>query len=71
MTMQSKRIEVKLLPGVNLLVIRKKENDRFFYSNDTTFAINIKALSYLLSFLVKGGFLSPKVLEGILEEYYE
>ncbi len=64
------KIEIQHLPGVNTLIIKKKAEDRFFSSNNTTLVINLQALSYLISVLVKRNILSPKVLEGILEEYY-
>lgn len=64
------KIRIQHLPGVNTLIIKKTPDDRFFSSNDTTLVINLKALSYLISVLVKKNILSPKVLEGILEEYY-
>lgn len=64
------KIKIQFLPGINTLIIKKKAKDRFFSSNDTTLAINLRALSYLISVLVKKNILSPKVLEGILEEYY-
>ena len=64
------KIEIQYLPGVNTLIIKKEANDRFFSSNSTTLVINLQSLSYLISVLVKKNILNPKVLEGILEEYY-
>ena len=63
-------IEITFLPGVNYLIFKKDARDRFFISNNRTLGISVLALSHLISFLVKKEFLSPKVLEGILEEYY-
>lgn len=63
------KIEITKLPAVNLLKIKKDVKDGFFYANDTTIVITIPAFAYLISFLVKSGFMSHKVLEGILEEY--
>lgn len=65
-----KDIAIKFLAGINMIIITREPTDRFFYSNHTSFAINIQSFSYLISFLVKHGIISPKVLEGILEEYY-
>jgi len=65
-----KKIKIKYLPGINYLKIEKESGDTFFYSNDTEITISIYNLSRLLNFLVKSGFLSYKIFEGILEEYH-
>ena len=71
MTENMQSIRITHLPGINYLVISKKSSaDSFFYSNDSTFVIPISRLSQLLYYMVFSGFLSPKVLEEILEEYY-
>jgi hypothetical protein len=70
-TTQTARIRVKLIPVINTLVIEKlSSKDKFFFTNDRSIAISVSSLSYLLLFLVQNGYVSPKVLEGILEEYY-
>jgi len=65
-----RKIAVKYLPGINYLKIEKEPGDTFYYSNDTEITISIYNLVRLLNFLVKRGFLSHKILEGILEEYH-
>lgn len=70
MTEKAQSIRITKLPGINYLVVSKLNPiDSFFYSNDTTFVIPIQNLSQLLYYMVLKGFLSPKVLEGILEDY--
>jgi hypothetical protein len=65
------RISITHLPGINYIVVKKgSSKDTFFYSNDYSFAMPIQRLSAILKHMVLSGFVSPKVLEGILEEYY-
>lgn len=63
-------VKVTKLNDLNTLVIRK-EGGRFFISTDNSIIISITNLSYLLKFLVFSGMISPKVLEGVLSEYYD
>ena len=71
MTDEAQSVRITHLPGINHIIISKKNpTDSFFYSNDTKFVIPVVRLSQLLSHMVRAGFVSPKVLEGILEEYY-
>ena len=40
-----------------------------FISSNSGFVISIQTLAHIINYLVKNGIMSPKVLEGILEEY--
>lgn len=53
-----------------LLVIQRDAKSDFFITTTDSLIIPLFNLSALIKFLVFRGFLSPKVLEGILEEYY-
>lgn len=45
-------------------------DDRSLIASNSGFVINIETLAFLINYLVKHNIMSPKVLEGILEEYY-
>lgn len=45
------------------------ENDVHFISSNSGFVISIQTLAHIINYLVQNGIMSPKVLEGILEEY--
>lgn len=64
------RIKVTQIPQLNTLVIRQYEGRDFFISVPDSIIITVCNLAHLLTFLVMNGYLSHKVLEGILEEYY-
>jgi len=70
-TIQNSRLKIKKIPGIDYLVIEKlSSKDGFFYTSDRAFTMAVSSFSYLLLFLVMNEYVSPKVLEGILEEYY-
>ena len=45
------------------------EGDRSFIASSNGFVVSISTLAHIIDYLVKNGIMSPKVLEGILEEY--
>jgi hypothetical protein len=65
------KLTVTKLPVPNLLVIKQTDGNDFFLSGDNVLIISIPSLSFLLKFLVTHGFMSEKVLEGILAEVKE
>jgi hypothetical protein len=70
-TTPQSRLKIKKIPGINYLVIEKlSPKDGFFYTSDRAITMAVSSFSYLLLFLVMNEYVSPKVLEGILEEYY-
>jgi hypothetical protein len=63
------KLQISKIPGLNTLVIRQAD-DTFFVSNRDSIVISVQTLSWIISFLIKEGFMSYRVLEGILEEYH-
>jgi hypothetical protein len=64
------KIEITKLDVINTLIIKRSKGCRFFYSTNDSLMISIPSLASLLKFLVMNEFISHKVLEGILEEFY-
>jgi len=54
---------------MNIVVIRQSDG-HFFVSTKDSIVIDIFGLSSILKFMLFSDMLSPKVLEGILEEYH-
>lgn len=68
---ENSRVRVSKLAGVDLLVVEKlSKRDSLFYTNEKAIAISTANFSRLLLFLVINEYISPNILEGILEEYY-
>lgn len=65
------RVMITRLNDLNTLVIKKSNDSNFFISTKNSFIISIPNLAYLIKYLLFSKLLSPKVLEGILSEYYE
>jgi hypothetical protein len=63
------RLLVQKIVNLNSLVLRQEGGNSFFIAADNSIIISIKTLSYILQFLVNNSYISPKILEGILEEY--
>jgi hypothetical protein len=64
------KMTVKYLKPLNTLVIKNEGGRGLFTSTNNSIIISIPSLATLLKFLIFNGFLSVKVIEGILEEYY-
>lgn len=62
------KLSVLSLAGSDTYVIRKSKTSRFFITTPDTIIIGKDGLVFLVNFLVTNGFISPKVLEGIIEE---
>ncbi len=62
------KLSVLSLAGSDTYVIKKSKTSRFFITTPDTIIIGKDGLVFLMNFLVKNGFINPKVLEGILEE---
>jgi hypothetical protein len=63
------KLTVRKIPRVNTLVLTQTEGQEFFVSTKDNIVISISSLAFIISFLVKNGYVNFKVLEGILEEY--
>lgn len=61
-------VRVTKLPNLNTLVIKQSEG-RFFISAKDSIVIDVPGFSMLLKFLVFNGFISYRILEGILDEF--
>jgi hypothetical protein len=65
------KIIISRIPNLNVLIIKLVPNSRFFISTKDSFIISVPNFSALIKHLVKGGFISIKVLEGIISELKE
>lgn len=54
----------------NILIKKEDENSKFFTSSKTFFLIPVRNFSSLLKFMLFKEIISPKLLEGVLSEYY-
>jgi len=63
------KMTVTFLKELNTLVIKNEEGRGLFISTSDSLIISIPSLANLLRFLMFKGFISPKVLVGLLEEY--
>jgi hypothetical protein len=63
------KLKVTKIPNMNIIVI-KQSGGNFFISTKDSILIDIFGLSSILKFLLFSGMMSPRVLEGILEEYH-
>lgn len=63
------KLEITLLDGVDVIVIKKENEDRFFRTTPNSILINRQGFITLLNFFVKNNIIDPRVLIGILEEY--
>lgn len=57
--------------GDNISIKKDKDNDFFYSDGPTIFIISLSNLLVLLKFLLYKGLVSPKVLEGVLSEYFD
>lgn len=64
------KVTVSNIPQLGVLVIKQTDGKDFFISTNDSIIISVASLSFIISFLVKNGFMSYKVLEGILEDYH-
>jgi len=65
------KLKITKLDNANTLILRQSEGKEFFISTMDSIVISPKSLAFILKFMVINDFLSPKVLEGVLEEYYD
>lgn len=64
------KMTVKYIKPMNTLVIKNERGVGLFKSTRDSLIITINNLATLLRFLIFNNFLSVKVLEGLVEEYY-
>jgi hypothetical protein len=63
------KLKVFKIPNMSIIVIKQEEGGNFFVSTKDSIIIDIFGLSSILKFLLFSKMISPKVLEGLLEEY--
>jgi len=68
--MTNPRLKVIKLPGQMPLVIKQEAGGGFFMTSKDSIIIGVAGLAMIIKFLVDNGIMSPKVLEGILEEHH-
>lgn len=66
--MNQAKLKVFKIPNMNVIVI-KQTGGKFFVSTNDSIVIDIFGLSSILKFLLFSGIISPRVIEGIMEEY--
>jgi len=55
----------------NTLVIKRDPDDNsFMITTSDSLIITVQSVTQLLHYLIIHGYMSPKILEGILEDYY-
>lgn len=62
------KLRVTKLPNMNIIVI-KQSGGNFFVATKDSIVIDIFGLTSILKFLLFSRMISPRALEGILEEY--
>ena len=62
--------KIKIFKLNDTLIIKKEGEDDFFYTTSDSFIIPVFHFSVIIKYLLTRGLLSPKVLEGILDEFY-
>lgn len=63
------RLRISRIPKLNTIVIRQDQERTFFIASPSSIVLGIDTFSFILKFLVENGYISHKILEGILEEY--
>lgn len=61
---------IKVFKLKNVYIIKKEKDVDFFYTTSDSIIIPTFNFSALINFMLNRGILSPKVLEGLLSEYY-
>jgi hypothetical protein len=62
------KLTITRIPRFNTIVI-KQEGGKLFLASKDSIIIDISGLAIILKFLVMNKIMSPKVLEGIIDEY--
>ena len=61
---------IKIYKLKNVYVFKKERDSKFFFMTKDSFIIPTFNFASVLKFMLFRGLLSPKVLEGVLSEYY-
>lgn len=63
------KLKIHKIPHLNVIVI-KQTGGNFFVSAPNSIVIDLFGLSSILKYLLVSEIVSPKLLEGVLEEYH-
>lgn len=63
------KLKIFKIPHMNVIVI-KQSGGNYFVSTKDSIVIDLFGLSAILKYLLVSGIVNPKLLEGVLEEYY-
>ena len=63
------KLKIFKIPNMNTIVI-KQTGGKFFVSTNDSIVIDLFGLSSILKYLLVSETISPKLLEGVLEEYH-
>jgi len=61
---------IRIFKISDVFIVKKSKGSDFFYTTSDSFGITVFNFSALLNYMLSRGLLSPKVLEGVLSEYY-
>ena len=66
------KLNISKIEQLNTIIIKQEVNGSpFFIAANNNLVIGIENLAVILTFLVKSGYMSVKVLEGIIAEVKE
>ena len=68
MPTQKTKLQISKIPRLNTLIIKQEGTD-FFIPTKNGIIISVQQLANLIYYIVKLEYMSPKVLEGILEDF--
>lgn len=63
------KLRVFKIPHMDTIVIKQTGGNAFFVSTQDSIVLHMFGLTSILKFLLFSRIMSPKVLEGLLEEY--
>lgn len=63
------KLIVQRIPHLNTIIMRQRDGRDFFIAANDSIVISVDTFAYIIKFLIDNSYISPKVLEGILEEF--
>lgn len=64
------KVVVLRLDGLDTLVIKQDMDTRFFITTKDSIIISERNLILILNYMITNGYMSPKLIQGMLEELY-
>jgi hypothetical protein len=65
------RLKIFKINNLNTVVIKQLDGRGFFIATPDSIVMSIPSLTFILKFLLINKMISPKIIEGILEEANE